>query len=170
MPGPIRTVWLILLMAIPIALGLRNQRVGGDFAPAFLIGLIPVVFLWALGEVVAFGSGGGVGAKSPRQRRQARARPSGFLVEWQGHQHRPSRAGGKSRPAVRQRRVGALKLCRLQMPAARRPTAPLLHRYRRTKALPSSYPFLTDAGSCSSNCSGLEEATGAPSSRAVWHP
>jgi hypothetical protein len=54
MPGLIRTVWFILLMVIPIALGLRNQRVGGDFATAFFIGLIPVFFLWALGEVIAF--------------------------------------------------------------------------------------------------------------------
>src|SRR5262249_26310821 len=38
------------------------------------------------------------------------------------------------------------------------------------RALPSSYPFLADAGSCPGNCSGMEEATGAPSSFAVWHP
>jgi hypothetical protein len=54
MPGLVRTVWLILLMAVPIALGLQNQRVGGDFATAFFNGLIPAGFLWALGEVVAF--------------------------------------------------------------------------------------------------------------------
>jgi hypothetical protein len=54
MLGPVRTVWLILIMAIPIALGLQNQRVGGDFATAFFIGLIPAAFLWAVGEVVAF--------------------------------------------------------------------------------------------------------------------
>src|SRR3954453_18037037 len=38
------------------------------------------------------------------------------------------------------------------------------------KALPSSYPFLADAGSCPGNCSGMEEATGAPSSLAVCYP
>src|SRR5262249_4197311 len=37
-------------------------------------------------------------------------------------------------------------------------------------ALPSSYPFLADAGSRPGNCSGMEEATGAPSSFAVWDP
>src|SRR5678815_1416030 len=30
--------------------------------------------------------------------------------------------------------------------------------------------FLADAGSCPGNCSGMEEATGAPSSFAVWDP
>jgi hypothetical protein len=54
MPGPIRTLWLSLLMAAPIALGLHNQRVGGDFATAFFIGLIPAALVWALGEVTAF--------------------------------------------------------------------------------------------------------------------
>src|SRR6478609_6085577 len=31
-------------------------------------------------------------------------------------------------------------------------------------------PFLADAGSCPGNCSGMEEATGAPSSFTVWDP
>jgi hypothetical protein len=39
-------------------------------------------------------------------------------------------------------------------------------QFRKTKA--SSYPFLADAGSCPGNRSGTEEATGAPSSFAVW--
>src|SRR5262249_39936910 len=43
-------------------------------------------------------------------------------------------------------------------------------RYHRKRALPSSYPFLADAGSRPGNCSGMEEATGAPSSFAVWDP
>src|SRR5260370_23287485 len=43
-------------------------------------------------------------------------------------------------------------------------------RYHRKRALPSSYPFLADAGSCPGNCSGMEEATGAPSSFTVWDP
>src|SRR4029453_17959928 len=34
----------------------------------------------------------------------------------------------------------------------------------------SSYPFLVDAGSRPGNCSGMEEATGAPSSLAVSDP
>src|SRR5262249_1326141 len=34
----------------------------------------------------------------------------------------------------------------------------------------SSYPFLADAGSRPRNCSGMEEATGAPSSLADWDP
>src|SRR4051794_35356881 len=38
------------------------------------------------------------------------------------------------------------------------------------KLLPSSYPILADAGSCPGNCSGMEEATGAPSSFAVSAP
>src|SRR5262249_27356013 len=42
--------------------------------------------------------------------------------------------------------------------------------YHRKRALPSSYPFLADAGSRPGNCSGMEEATGAPSSFAVWDP
>ena len=41
-------------------------------------------------------------------------------------------------------------------------------RFRKTRA--SSYPFLADAGSCPGNCSGMEEATGAPSSFADWDP
>src|SRR4029077_1641116 len=40
----------------------------------------------------------------------------------------------------------------------------------RKRALPSSYPFLADAGSCPGNCSGVEEATGAPSSFADSGP
>src|SRR5258708_26788254 len=43
----------------------------------------------------------------------------------------------------------------------RRPADPSTHRYLRKRALPSSYPFLADAGSCPGNCSGMEEATGA---------
>ena len=31
-------------------------------------------------------------------------------------------------------------------------------------------PFLADAGSCPGNCSGMEEATGTPSSLADWGP
>jgi hypothetical protein len=31
-------------------------------------------------------------------------------------------------------------------------------------------PFLADAGSCPGNCSGLEEATGVPSSSTVYDP
>ena len=53
MAGPVRTCWLIFL-AVPIALGLHNQRVGGEFATAFFIGLIPAALVWALGEVAAF--------------------------------------------------------------------------------------------------------------------
>src|SRR6516165_6427708 len=34
----------------------------------------------------------------------------------------------------------------------------------------SSQPFLADAGSCPGNCSGMEEATGAPSSLADYGP
>ena len=41
-------------------------------------------------------------------------------------------------------------------------------QFRKTRA--SSYPFLADAGSCPGNCSGMEEATGAPSSLAVCDP
>src|SRR5205807_3561185 len=41
-------------------------------------------------------------------------------------------------------------------------------RFRKTRA--SSYPFLADAGSRPGNCSGMEEATGAPSSFADWDP
>src|SRR5205807_5811706 len=52
----------------------------------------------------------------------------------------------------------------------RRPTDPSTHRYLRKRALPSSYPFLADAGSRPGNCSGMEEATGAPSSLADWGP
>src|SRR5258708_37515615 len=52
----------------------------------------------------------------------------------------------------------------------RRPADPSTHRYLRKRALPSSYPFLADAGSCPGNCSGMEEATGAPSSFTVWDP
>src|SRR5437016_6314977 len=52
----------------------------------------------------------------------------------------------------------------------RRPADPSTHRYLRKRALPSSYPFLADAGSCPGNCSGMEEATGAPSSLADWGP
>src|SRR5712671_5120499 len=47
---------------------------------------------------------------------------------------------------------------------------PSTHRYRQKKALPSSYPFLAEAGSCPGNCSGMEEATGAPSSLTVCYP
>src|SRR6266567_6597914 len=43
-------------------------------------------------------------------------------------------------------------------------------RCRKRNAVPSSYPFLADAGSCPGNCSGLEETTGAPSSFAVRQP
>src|SRR5258708_29609530 len=52
----------------------------------------------------------------------------------------------------------------------RRPADPSTRRYHRKRALPSSYPFLADAGSCPGNCSGMEEATGAPSSFTVWDP
>src|SRR5256886_3532641 len=45
--------------------------------------------------------------------------------------------------------------------------APLRHR-RKTRA--SSYPFRADAGSRPGNCSGMEEATGAPSSFADSGP
>ena len=45
---------------------------------------------------------------------------------------------------------------------------PTLHRFHSSDALSSSCPFLADAGSCPGNCSGMEEATGAPSSFAVW--
>ena len=38
---------------------------------------------------------------------------------------------------------------------------------RRSTAAAASYPFLADAGSRPRNCSGMEEATGAPSSFAV---
>src|SRR5262249_11850269 len=41
-------------------------------------------------------------------------------------------------------------------------------RFRKTRA--SSYPFLADAGSRPRNCSGMEEATGAPSSFADSNP
>src|SRR2546430_839148 len=46
-----------------------------------------------------------------------------------------------------------------------RPDDPSTRRFRKTRA--SSYPFLADAGSRPRNCSGMEEATGAPSSFAV---
>src|SRR6266511_4009737 len=39
-----------------------------------------------------------------------------------------------------------------------RPNNPSTRRYHRKRALPSSYPFLVDAGSRSGNCSGMEEA------------
>src|SRR5262249_27468772 len=48
-----------------------------------------------------------------------------------------------------------------------RPSGPSTRRYRKKRAWPSSYPILADAGSCPGNCSGMEEATGAPSSLAV---
>src|SRR5215472_15684313 len=51
-----------------------------------------------------------------------------------------------------------------------RPSDPSTRQFRKTKASPSSYPFLADAGSCPGNCSGLEETTGAPSSFAVCDP
>jgi hypothetical protein len=41
---------------------------------------------------------------------------------------------------------------------------------RPLPARASSYPFLADAGSCPGNCSGMEEATGAPSSLPDWDP
>jgi hypothetical protein len=41
---------------------------------------------------------------------------------------------------------------------------------RQKRALPSSYRFLADAVSCPGNCSGIGEATGAPSSVAVFDP
>src|SRR5262249_47298846 len=47
------------------------------------------------------------------------------------------------------------------------PSGPSTRRYRKKRAWPSSYPILADAGSCPGNCSGMEEATGAPSSFAV---
>src|SRR5215471_6943752 len=47
------------------------------------------------------------------------------------------------------------------------PSGPSTRRHRRKRAWPSSYPILADAGSCPGNCSGMEEATGAPSSLAV---
>src|SRR5262245_63097857 len=49
-----------------------------------------------------------------------------------------------------------------------RPDDPSTHRYRSRRALASSYPFLADAGSRPGNCSGMEEATGAPSSLTDW--
>src|SRR5262249_3354686 len=49
-----------------------------------------------------------------------------------------------------------------------RPDDPSIRRFRKTRA--SSYPFLADAGSRPRNCSGMEEATGAPSSLADWDP
>src|SRR5262249_16952507 len=48
-----------------------------------------------------------------------------------------------------------------------RPKGPSTRRSRKKTAWPSSYPILGDAGSCPGNCSGMEEATGAPSSFAV---
>ena len=48
-----------------------------------------------------------------------------------------------------------------------RPSGPSTRRYRKKRAWPSSYPILADAGSCPGNCTGMEEATGAPSSLAV---
>jgi len=48
-----------------------------------------------------------------------------------------------------------------------RPSGPSTRRYRKKRAWPSSYPILADAGSCPGNCSGMEEATGAPSSFTV---
>src|SRR5438105_4071105 len=50
------------------------------------------------------------------------------------------------------------------------PNDPSTRRYHRKTAFPSSYPFLVDAGSRPGNCSGMEEATGAPSSFAVSDP
>src|SRR2546425_5511581 len=49
-----------------------------------------------------------------------------------------------------------------------RPDGPSTRRFRKTRA--SSYPFLAHAGSRPRNCSGMEEATGAPSSFADWDP
>ncbi len=54
--------------------------------------------------------------------------------------------------------------------AHRRTNDPSRRRYHRKRALPSSYPFLVDAGSRPGNCSGMEKATGAPSSFAVSNP
>src|SRR5262249_49672831 len=48
------------------------------------------------------------------------------------------------------------------------PDDPWRHQFRKTRA--SSYPFLADAGSRPGNCSGMEEATGAPSSITVFGP
>jgi ABC transporter substrate binding protein len=58
----------------------------------------------------------------------------------------------------------------LDMPWATppRPADPSTRRFCKTRA--SSYPFLADAGSRPRNCSGMEEATGAPSSLADWDP
>src|SRR5262249_4828772 len=49
-----------------------------------------------------------------------------------------------------------------------RPNDLSTRRFRKTRA--SSYPFLADAGSRPRNCSGMEEATGAPSSFADSNP
>src|SRR5262249_40485327 len=58
---------------------------------------------------------------------------------------------------------------RVAAPAAPRcPNDPSTRRFHKPTA--SSYPFLADAGSCPGNCSGMEDATGAPSSLADWNP
>src|SRR5262249_49288092 len=49
-----------------------------------------------------------------------------------------------------------------------RPNDLSTRRFRKTRA--SSYPFRADAGSRPRNCSGMEEATGAPSSFADSNP
>src|SRR6516225_9414166 len=69
------------------------------------------------------------------------------------HQYRPARLG-RSAPKRSTRRA-----------TPSRPDDPSTRRFRKTRA--SSYPFLANAGSRPRNCSGMEEATGAPSSFAV---
>src|SRR5262245_12258468 len=84
--------------------------------------------------------------------------------------HRHDLGGATLRPARPSR------LCRYSpkrttpQAAPPHPSGPSTRRHRRKRAWPSSYPILADAGSCPGNCSGMEEATGAPSSFAVSHP
>ena len=49
-------LFYLLLMAFPTMLGQRNVRIGGDFAPAFVAGLILVLILLAIVELIAFGA------------------------------------------------------------------------------------------------------------------
>src|SRR5262249_25417678 len=79
-------------------------------------------------------------------------------------QLRRLRAGATLRPARPSRLCRYLPKRTTPQAAPPRPSGPSTRRHRRKRAWPSSYPILADAGSCPGNCSGMEEATGAPSS------
>jgi hypothetical protein len=47
-----RYAFYFCLLIVPITLGQRNVQIHGDFAPAFIAGLIPVLVLIVLIELV----------------------------------------------------------------------------------------------------------------------